>query len=288
MIRTVHVSGFPKSGLTWLTRLLGSALNCPTGATVPELDSIECATEGQYRSGPYVVRKSHFTLSDEVGCAAVPAPHVLAWRNLGPDDRVIFIYRDPRDIVVSGAHYYQISMKEMIYNMVEGAGELATLGPWLAYMNQWLALPFKVTYISYEALTAAPVASVIYMLKDMDLDHEVDIEHIEAAVEYQSFDTTKRRMRDFGQHYNRGQAFNFWFLRRGEVGDWENLFRLSDAVLAYDAWHPMLLRLKYECSPDWWRDGWAANQSLTFADLLKGAQNDPYYRPAETRPFAES
>jgi len=262
------------------------ALDCPTGATVPELDGVECATEGLDRPGPFVVRKSHFILTNEVGGDPIPRPHHLAWQNL-QDEKIIFIYRDPRDIAVSGAHYYRITLQQMIYNMVHGAGELTELGAWHAYMEQWLDAPFKVTYISYEALKAAPVASLIYVLTDMGLSDAVDRARIEAAVEYHSFANTKRRIADGEVKYNRGREFNYWFLRSGQVGDWREAFELDDCMYVYWLWHPLLLRLSYEEDICWCDPAGVLTQD-EMADLIRGAHLDQRYRPGETCPFDPS
>jgi hypothetical protein len=66
--KVIYVCGHPKSGNTWLTRLLGSVLNSPTGGCMPSQDGKEIATEGQDRTGNYFIRKGHFTFTDEGNC----------------------------------------------------------------------------------------------------------------------------------------------------------------------------------------------------------------------------
>jgi len=83
----IHVIGYPKSGTTWVTRLLGDALNSPTGSGVCRHNA-EPATEGWDRPGPYFILKSHFSQVDR------PA-------ELTEQTKVLYVVRDYRDILVS-------------------------------------------------------------------------------------------------------------------------------------------------------------------------------------------
>lgn len=81
--KVIFVAGYPKSGNTWLTRLLGDALDCPTGGSMPQQDAVEIACEGNDRPGHYVIRKGHFVLLNDDGPGQiVPRPHRLAWKRL--------------------------------------------------------------------------------------------------------------------------------------------------------------------------------------------------------------
>lgn len=83
-------------------------------------DAKEIATGGQNRKGPYVVRKGHFRLyRTEKVKRAVPKPHVLVPQNLRTE-KTVFIVRDPRDICVSGAHHWGVSVKSMVNWITEG------------------------------------------------------------------------------------------------------------------------------------------------------------------------
>ena len=61
----IYVIGYPKSGTTWLTRMLGDLFECPTGASIAAADDSEIATEGADRVSDYVVRKGHFVFTED-------------------------------------------------------------------------------------------------------------------------------------------------------------------------------------------------------------------------------
>ena len=109
----IHVVGYPKSGTTWLTRLIGDALDSPTGSGYA-LHDREPATEGWDRPGPYLVLKSHhsgYDLPDHLRPASGdrPAP-------------VIYLVRDIRDVVVSAFFQYHRGLDERLVLTPENGG----------------------------------------------------------------------------------------------------------------------------------------------------------------------
>lgn len=83
----LHVIGYPKSGTTWVTRLLGDALNSPTGSGTGNHRS-ELAAEGADRPGPCFVLKSHFSKADK-------PDHITS------NTKIVYVWRDYRDVLIS-------------------------------------------------------------------------------------------------------------------------------------------------------------------------------------------
>jgi len=103
--RTIYVCSYPKSGGVWVARLLGDVLDSPVGAVYPPSDKSAIATEGLNRSGRYCIRHGHSTpMAGRFDGAVVPRLDQFAYENL-TDERIVFIVRDPRDIIVSGAYH---------------------------------------------------------------------------------------------------------------------------------------------------------------------------------------
>jgi len=91
--KTIVVVGYPKSGNTWTTGLVAQLLNCPVRGFLDEPENDEIAIEGSERISEYEVLKAH-------------QPWPMLVRSPTPIHKIIYVVRDPRDIAVSGAHYF--------------------------------------------------------------------------------------------------------------------------------------------------------------------------------------
>jgi len=91
----IIIAGYPKSGCTWLTRLVAELVGCPVVGLLNS-DYDEMAREGLDRKSEFQCFKTHHQL------------HEL--RGIVTDDRhkVIYVVRDPRDVALSGAPFFFI------------------------------------------------------------------------------------------------------------------------------------------------------------------------------------
>ena len=239
------VAAYPKSGSTWLTRLLGNALDSPTGGSIASEDANEVATEGQDRPGPYIVRKGHYRLINDVPGPAIPAPHRLAWKCLD-GEKVIFLTRDPRDVCVSGAHYWRQPPEQFLNRMV--SGDVAKLPAWHIYVDQWLAKRnyFPLALISYEALLYDAEYSLRSLMDRLKLEY--DPARLPGVVMRQSFDARKN---DYdGPHPDQHAAI----MRRGVAGGWMEYFNQRMGRMCQAHFGATMARLGYVTDAGWWRE----------------------------------
>lgn len=246
--KPIYVAGYPRSGTTWLTRLLGDALDCPTGGSMPSEDGREPATEGRDRPGPFVVRKGHFVLTDR-GRSFVPAPHRMnPAHRMG--ERVVLVVRDPRDVIVSGAFYFKNGrqgLEAQAWNVIRGEGSMRSIGPIAAYMKSWLECPMPFETVRYECLLEDPERALL----ELDLPYP-STDRLRAAVERQSFAVKRSWILENGHLLPLGKTHNLHHLRKGIAGDWRNYFDRGLLALAGKHLTELLIDLGYEQRGDWW------------------------------------
>lgn len=225
--QVVYVTSFPKSGSTWLTRLLADILDSPSGGCMPSEDANEIATEGLDRPGPYVVRKGHFVLEDGGLKPVVPRPHRLAWEQL-TDEKIIFLVRDPRDICISGAYHWRVTPAEFLDRMIKG--DVAKCGRWDEYVSEWIHFNHDIcTVIKYEMLLMCPIIELSILRERLSLSFPTT-EQVEVSLQRQSF--TARAAGKDEKELRRNN------MRKGIVGDWRNHFtpEMSDKIWNEFGW----------------------------------------------------
>lgn len=179
------VSGYPKSYTTYLARLIGDVLDCPVGGSISSDDKKEPATEGLDRKGSFIVRKGHYRLIEDSTLPLIPKAHTL---NLAKytTEPIIFIIRDPRDIVVSGAFYHRKTFLDYAKQMIEG--QLYGLLRWDEYINEWTVLTSGLAqFIRGEDLLDDPESILRWYLTV-----SYDESRLKPAIERQSFENRKR------------------------------------------------------------------------------------------------
>jgi hypothetical protein len=108
----IYILGYPKSGTTWLSRLLGDVLDSPVGALRPEFNDKAIATEGQGRKGKYRICQGHAVPVAGVDCL-LPNLNQFGYEHV-TNEKVVIMWRDPRDILVSAAHHWDRSLDEIL------------------------------------------------------------------------------------------------------------------------------------------------------------------------------
>ena len=236
--QAIYVAAYPKSGSTYLTRLLGDVLDSPTGGCMPSEDSKEIATEGQDRTGTYIVRKGHFVLVDNDTGPVVPSPHRLAWKRL-TNEKIVFLVRDPRDICISGAYHWRCTPAEFLERMIRG--DVARCGRWDNFTDMWIndrnLFPSSIIF-RYEDLQNDGLAQ----LQRLTLLFPDYLRDLASSLKRQSFATRSQGLSESEMRRNN--------MRKGIVGDWRNWFSYGEDKEFNDRiWHEfgwMMERLGYQ------------------------------------------
>lgn len=185
-------------------------------------------------------------------------------RTLIQDRPVIFLVRDPRDVVVSAyfhatrhKHRFAGSIADFIEDNAQG------LGSYIAYLNDWAeGLRFRRSHVtSYERMSADPAAELRQILAF--LGTPVDEEALAHAVEKSSFVAMRSKERQTGipgHRYDLNDEESLR-MRRGKPGGYSDY--LSEEEIAR-----ILQRCRQELTP-------AARQLLKDYDLDEAGVQKP-------------
>ncbi len=231
-VKKIIVVGYPKSGCTWATRLVAELIGCPV-AGFWQSDKNEIAIEGENRISDYRCYKSHHQFSE------------LGLSPNEPDSRILYILRDPRDIVISAANYFQFDRfpkLAALFRRVRRGEKLYrhTLYPLLVRQNyrleqmteallhgsasvhNWVRVswpehwrPYQevgVPIVRYEDLLERPEKESTRILEKLGIERTS--EEISTAVQNQSFERKKETLLCSGET---GRAK---FLRVGKSEQW--------------------------------------------------------------------
>lgn len=248
----VIIVGFPKSGNTWLARLMGDVLHRP----IRGIDTaIPLAAEGEERGEERgIVRQLHLVPRDECDIDDSRYPGFVASRwTINPKfhngERVIHILRDPRDVSVAVNAYWGI--KDIIHTIkdVVGTGAWPLWGTgWEQYINLWHDTYLPHTTTRYEWLINDTTSEVKRLLNECQLE---PVNDIDAVVQRQSFSEKQKDIARNGENMPHGAGIQRDNLRKGIVGDWRNVFSIVERELAQDTFGEALIRLGYESNADW-------------------------------------
>lgn len=255
--KRIIVCGYPKSGNTWLTRLTAEIVSCPVAGFWCEPFNTEESIEGAERESEYECFKAHHS-ADQM--------RQTFTHYANGTERIIYVVRDPRDVVVSASHYFDVRPRNKrvhgFASMFSGGAELYdrlfdnrryrvdlfTEGllrgtregswlrvPWREHVEGYLATDALV--IRYEDLLDDPVAGARGICAHLDVER-TDAE-LAQAVQAQSFDHRKKGFAEANES-RRAQ-----FLRRGEAGQWRQELSASNIQSIDEAIGEFMAELGY-------------------------------------------
>ncbi len=202
------VSGYPKSGNTWVARMLSDAIRCKMIGYLSDVDERvphETSLETDELLDDVVVVKSHHTVS------------LLTLGGVNPND-IVFVVRDPRDISVSGSGFLFASdnvpsekrIDQMIDLMVETQKPKVRWQDlcWREFVQG--AIDKDVLMVRYEDLLQDTAGSLRRILTRLGYARSDD--QIEHVVRLHSFDASRVRAQASG----RDDVLRY--LRQGQSG----------------------------------------------------------------------
>ena len=249
--KNIVVSGYPKSGNTWMTRLIAEALNSPVRGFYGQPSNNEISIEGNDRNGKFNIYKSHHTSSELSG---------IQLR--------IFIVRDPRQVVLSGSFYFDLykyrigdriqkflrRISSKIYNMLgikqkrqKLMTKIVVKGRGANKPDNFLRRSWNTFYrdvsseeiiVKYESLLLAPQIELKRIFGELGIKcNEVSIQR---AVERQSMSYRKT------QAEAQRDKIKLSFLREGKADSWKDELSVDLQTKIEESCSDQMIRFSYE------------------------------------------
>lgn len=240
--KIVVICGYPRSGTTWLSRLVAELLGCPLKGNWGYSRQLPQDVEGLERRSDYACYKSHHRLSALTG----PTDSQI--------HRLLYVVRDPRDVAISASHHFDVpfpGLRRVTNRLPAGALLHGRLSAFLnravprrlkkrrfidavmygdPAISDWLAVPWRehvrpfrtasLPTVRYEDLLDDPVSACTYLLASIGVDKTET--QIGQAIANQAFEKRKQEFRD------QGQSYQYRFLRRGQQGYWKRDFTAAE------------------------------------------------------------
>jgi hypothetical protein len=238
------IVSYPKSGNTWTRFLIANLLQLDPPVTLLDMERLVPAVDGQTRG--FFKR--------------MPRPRVI--RDHGPFNpeykNVIYIVRDPRDVVISA---YNFSLKGAIidesYPLATFTNEFvrgvrSEFGSWGENVASWLATRGnspRFLLLRYEdmlaetALELARIASFLGM--------QVSTDQLAEAVKQSSADNMRKLEKMHGDKWVQNKNMkrkDIPFVRTAKAGGWQSILPKAAVAEMESAWGTLMSRLGYELS----------------------------------------
>ena len=222
-MKKIYVVGYPRSGNVWLSCLLGDALDARVFGT---LDEIGTRRESDDR---YEIYQRHL-------------------KQLPSDGKTVFIYRDPRDVIVSMAHFWHNGNVNKVLNT---ADRNCVLFGWPRMMEQWINRIIPTDAVSYESLYSNTFMEFDRILLHLGID--LPDYKMREAVDRQTSMNKKRileekRLTQLGNN--------------GIQGEYKRKLTCEQGRKIHEYLWPWLKRLDYETNDKWYEDLWKPQPEL--------------------------
>ncbi|XP_063297345.1 amine sulfotransferase-like [Pelobates fuscus] len=249
----VFLVTFPKSGTVWTQQVLSLILNEGHRNGVEALNNIDRAPWIEYN-----LNNVNFDTRPDPRLFSSHLPYHLMPRDLrNRRGKIVYVYRNPKDVLVSFYHYYKLMVKMQQPNSWEHfidlfiAGKVVG-GSWFDHFRGWYInkQEFNVLFMTYEEMKKDLRSAVMKMCSF--LGKTLDDEAVDTVVEKATF---KNMRHDPLANYtflpqdiidpSKGS-----FLRKGTIGDWKNIMTVAQSEMFDQVFEEKMKDLKIKFTWD--------------------------------------
>lgn len=242
----IFIVSYPKSGNTWMRFLIANLVHPDEMVTFLNIEQVIPHCEGQSKRFFKNMRRPRI-----IKCHEPFDPRFK---------KVIYIVRDPRDVVVSQYHFQrkgkaivdQYPMQSFVTRFVAGeTSRPPRYGSWGDNVTSWLALRYNspsfllLRYEDMLAQTTRELAKVAWFL-----GIEASLQRLGEVVERSSADRMRKleKAQSDGWAQTKHTRKEIPFVRSAVSGGWKSNLPESSVAEIEAAWGPLMNRLGYELS----------------------------------------
>ncbi|XP_002734014.1 sulfotransferase 1B1-like [Saccoglossus kowalevskii] len=236
----VVVSGFPKSGNTWLVEVLKQMYGdwglCHVGGASEAIILEEHTVHKWFpgiRQKVVDINVAEDIPSPRLLRTHLPFPFFPMQKALENGVKVIYITRNPKDVCVSHYHFLkgfaqgalQADWEGTLTNFVENRMLSA---PWIDHVDSWLGVDKNLMHVKYEDMKR-DLPSVVQRIAEF-LGRPVRTEDVERTIRSTTIDDMKKRFKELLiLDENLWEDGKSPFIRKGVTGDWKNHFTAAQS-----------------------------------------------------------
>jgi len=253
------IVSYPKSGNTWTRFLIANLLRPEPPLTLLDMERLVPAVDSQTRRFFHAMRR----------------PRVI--RDHGPFNpqykNVIYIVRDPRDVVISAYNFVlkgsiideSYPLTTFVKEFVRGAR--SAVGSWGENVASWLATRGnspRFLLLRYEDMLSGTAHELGKVASFLGM--QVSADGLAEAVKRSSADNMRKLEKMHGDKWTQNKHMkrkDIPFVRSAKAGGWQAILPKTAVAEMESAWGPLMAKLGYELSTSQAVETGAATATLT-------------------------
>jgi hypothetical protein len=237
------IVSYPRSGNTWTRFLIANLLYANQTVSFTNIERL--IPDAEALSSRYLKR--------------LPGPRVIKTHQYFDHryPKVLYIARDPRDVVLSYYHFARkyrhiaddYPLEQFVHNLVTGSGLSTAWGTWGENVGTWVAARHgrpAFMLLRYEDMMADTSAELAKVARFFGV--EASPEKLHRAIENSSADRMRKLEKKAGDEWvgNRNRRTDIPMIGSAEAGKWKSVLPQAAIEEIESTWGDLMAQLGYE------------------------------------------